>query len=107
MSDAAILTQDAPVTFDVERIRADFPILSREVYGKPLVYLDNGASAQKPKAVIDAMRARGAEVPIPTDVVTATAFSADAAATSAAGINRIRISTRSPSATALSRSSGR
>ena len=32
--------------FDVERIRADFPILYREVYGKPLVYLDNGASAQ-------------------------------------------------------------
>ena len=41
--------------FDVEKIRADFPILSREVNGKPLVYLDNGASAQKPKAVIDAV----------------------------------------------------
>jgi cysteine desulfurase / selenocysteine lyase len=41
--------------FDVEKIRADFPILSREVYGKPLVYLDNAASAQKPKAVINAM----------------------------------------------------
>jgi cysteine desulfurase / selenocysteine lyase len=41
--------------FDVEKVRADFPILSREVYGKPLVYLDNAASAQKPKAVIDAM----------------------------------------------------
>lgn len=41
--------------FDVERIRADFPILSREIHGKPLVYLDNGASAQKPKAVIDAV----------------------------------------------------
>jgi cysteine desulfurase/selenocysteine lyase len=40
---------------DVAKIRADFPILSREVYGKPLVYLDNAASAQKPKAVIDAM----------------------------------------------------
>ena len=40
---------------DVERIRSDFPILSREVYGKPLVYLDNAASAQKPKAVLDAM----------------------------------------------------
>jgi cysteine desulfurase/selenocysteine lyase len=36
--------------YDVEAIRADFPILSREVYGKPLVYLDNGASAQKPQA---------------------------------------------------------
>ena len=39
--------------YDVEAIRQDFPILSREVYGKPLVYLDNGASAQKPQAVID------------------------------------------------------
>lgn len=41
--------------YDVEAIRRDFPILSREVYGKPLVYLDNGASAQKPNAVIDAV----------------------------------------------------
>ena len=41
--------------FDIARIRADFPILSRQVNGKPLVYLDNGASAQKPKVVIDAM----------------------------------------------------
>ena len=39
--------------FDVEAIRADFPILSREVNGKRLVYLDNGASAQKPRAVLD------------------------------------------------------
>ncbi|MEX0838787.1 MAG: cysteine desulfurase [Parvibaculum sp.] len=42
-------------TYDVARIRADFPILSREVYGKPLVYLDNAASAQKPQSVIDAV----------------------------------------------------
>jgi cysteine desulfurase/selenocysteine lyase len=41
--------------FDVEAIRAQFPILSQEVYGKPLVYLDSAASAQKPRAVIDAM----------------------------------------------------
>ncbi len=41
--------------YDVAKIRKDFPILSKEVYGKPLVYLDNGASAQKPKAVIDAI----------------------------------------------------
>ncbi|KZM49838.1 cysteine desulfurase [Labrenzia sp. OB1] len=41
--------------YDVETIRKDFPILAREVYGKPLVYLDNGASAQKPQAVIDAV----------------------------------------------------
>ncbi|SFR40697.1 cysteine desulfurase [Yoonia tamlensis] len=43
------------MSFDVQKIRADFPILSREVNGKPLVYLDNGASAQKPQAVIDAI----------------------------------------------------
>ncbi len=41
--------------YDVEIIRRDFPILAREVNGKPLVYLDNGASAQKPQAVIDAV----------------------------------------------------
>jgi cysteine desulfurase/selenocysteine lyase len=41
--------------FDPETVRKDFPILAREVYGKPLVYLDNGASAQKPNAVLDAM----------------------------------------------------
>lgn len=41
--------------FDVETIRRDFPILSRQIHGKPLVYLDNAASAQKPRAVIDAI----------------------------------------------------
>ncbi len=41
--------------YDVEAIRADFPILYRSVYGKPLVYLDNGASAQKPLPVLEAM----------------------------------------------------
>jgi len=41
--------------YDVAAIRADFPILSRQVNGKPLVYLDNGASAQKPQVVIDAI----------------------------------------------------
>ena len=43
------------MTYNVTKIRADFPILTREVYGKPLVYLDNAASAQKPQVVIDAM----------------------------------------------------
>lgn len=43
------------MSYDVSAIRADFPILSREVNGKPLVYLDNGASAQKPQVVIDAV----------------------------------------------------
>ncbi len=41
--------------FDVERIRADFPILARTVHGKPLVYLDNAATTQKPQAVLDAL----------------------------------------------------
>ncbi|MCT4555726.1 MAG: cysteine desulfurase [Pelagimonas sp.] len=41
--------------YDIQEIRRDFPILGREVNGKPLVYLDNGASAQKPQAVIDAV----------------------------------------------------
>lgn len=43
------------MTYDIATIRADFPILSRQVNDKPLVYLDNGASAQKPQVVIDAM----------------------------------------------------
>ena len=47
----AILTATAP--YDVEKIRADFPILAERPYGKPLVYLDNAASAQKPRAVLD------------------------------------------------------
>ena len=46
---------------DIEKIRADFPILSRTVNGKPLVYLDNGASAQKPQVVIDAITRAYAE----------------------------------------------
>src|SRR5271155_2191143 len=41
--------------YDVNRIRADFPILGMQVYGKQLVYLDNAASAQKPHAVLDRM----------------------------------------------------
>ncbi|WP_293450758.1 cysteine desulfurase [Planktotalea sp.] len=47
--------------FNVEAIRADFPILSREVNGKPLIYLDSGASAQKPQVVIDAITRAYAE----------------------------------------------
>lgn len=42
--------------FDIEKVRADFPILSRKVYGRDLVYLDNAASAQKPHCVVDTMR---------------------------------------------------
>ncbi len=47
--------------YDVQKIRSDFPILSRQVNGKPLTYLDNGASAQKPQAVIDAVTRAYAE----------------------------------------------
>jgi cysteine desulfurase/selenocysteine lyase len=46
---------DATRTFDVEAVRRDFPVLHQEVYGKPLVYLDNAATTQKPRAVIDAL----------------------------------------------------
>ena len=42
--------------YDINKIREDFPILSREVYKKPLVYLDNAATTQKPLYVLDAMR---------------------------------------------------
>ncbi len=45
-----------PAVYDVDSVRADFPILSREIHGKPLVYLDNGASAQKPRVVLDAIQ---------------------------------------------------
>jgi cysteine desulfurase/selenocysteine lyase len=50
------MTMHAPIDnagFDVEKIRADFPALSMQVYGKPLVYLDNAASAQKPRTVLE------------------------------------------------------
>ena len=47
--------------FDIDAIRRDFPILSRQVNGRPLVYLDNGASAQKPRAVIEAVTRAYAE----------------------------------------------
>lgn len=59
MSEAATISSPAQhdeLQFDVKRVRADFPILSREIYGKPLVYLDNAASAQKPVQVLDAIR---------------------------------------------------
>ncbi|PYR61398.1 MAG: cysteine desulfurase CsdA [Acidobacteria bacterium] len=49
------MTFVAPAVFDVARIRADFPILERTVRGKPLIYLDNAATTQKPQAVLDAI----------------------------------------------------
>jgi hypothetical protein len=49
-------TSTHPITaFDVHRVRRDFPILGQTIHGKPLVYLDNAATTQKPQAVIDAM----------------------------------------------------
>src|SRR5207244_4130008 len=48
--------REAAAAYDVAAIRRDFPILGTKVYGKPLVYLDNAASSQKPLAVIDAER---------------------------------------------------
>src|SRR5216117_2850419 len=42
--------------FDVEQVRKDFPILAQKVHGKPLVYLDNAATTQKPRAVLEALR---------------------------------------------------
>jgi cysteine desulfurase/selenocysteine lyase len=59
MSTAATAWERAagkPPDFDVERIRQDFPILSRSIHGKPLVYLDNAATTQKPRAVLEAER---------------------------------------------------
>ena len=59
MSTAPAQRLDRPAAvaapFDADSVRADFPILSRTVHGKPLVFLDSGASAQKPRAVIDAI----------------------------------------------------
>jgi cysteine desulfurase/selenocysteine lyase len=53
VAEEAIMSASPTRPFDIDAIRADFPILSTEVYGKPLVYLDNAASAQKPRQVID------------------------------------------------------
>ena len=60
MKDAAAVLETAPgdnstAAFDVEKVRADFPILHREIHGKPLAYLDNAASSQKPRQVMEAM----------------------------------------------------
>ena len=52
---AELTTRTPAPAFDLARVRADFPILSREVHGRPLVYLDNAASTQKPRAVLEAI----------------------------------------------------
>src|SRR5690348_7260530 len=50
------LSSRIAVDFDVEKIREDFPVLKQTVHGKPLVYLDSAATAQKPRVVVDAIR---------------------------------------------------
>ena len=65
MNEAATISQavqgdrvqgdNSTLAYDVARVRADFPILTQEVFGRPLVYLDSAASAQKPRQVLDAM----------------------------------------------------
>ena len=55
MTDLSMAKKAGTAAFDVEAIRRDFPILDQQINGKPLVYLDNGASSQKPIAVLDAM----------------------------------------------------
>src|SRR5947209_14542001 len=50
------LSSQLSTTFDVERIREDFPVLKQTIHGKPLVYLDSAATAQKPRVVVDAIR---------------------------------------------------
>ncbi|HEX6930443.1 MAG TPA: cysteine desulfurase [Gammaproteobacteria bacterium] len=52
----SVAREKMPVAFDAEKIRTDFPILHEIIHGKPLAYLDNAATAQKPQAVIDAIR---------------------------------------------------
>jgi cysteine desulfurase/selenocysteine lyase len=51
----SLVRETAPARFDVSRIRKDFPILRKKIHGKPLVYLDNAATSQKPQAVIDTL----------------------------------------------------
>ncbi|WP_339805926.1 cysteine desulfurase [uncultured Marinobacter sp.] len=55
MTTLSVASNQSPTGLDIHAIRQDFPILAQQVNGKPLVYLDNGASAQKPVAVLDAM----------------------------------------------------
>src|SRR6266581_4283127 len=50
------LTSEVTTPFDVEKLRQDFPVLKQTIHGKPLVYLDSAATAQKPNAVVDAIR---------------------------------------------------
>ena len=66
---------DRPVPLDVARLRADFPILAQRINGKPLVYLDNGASSQRPRAVIDAERRYAEEMHVGVHLLGVAAVS--------------------------------
>lgn len=50
------MTSLAPSNYNIEEIRKDFPIFNQKIYGKPLTFLDSGASAQKPQRVLDAIQ---------------------------------------------------
>jgi cysteine desulfurase/selenocysteine lyase len=56
MTPGRTITEALPLSLDAEQLRKDFPILQQEVHGRPLVYLDNAATTQKPRVVIDALR---------------------------------------------------
>ena len=58
--------REAATGFDVRKIREDFPFLKQKVYGKPLVYLDNAATSQKPQVVLDASALRSPWEPAAT-----------------------------------------
>ena len=56
ITEAAAPKQQKKMTIDWSALRADFPILDQEVHGQPLIYFDNAATTQKPRAVLDALR---------------------------------------------------
>ena len=66
------IDKDSVAMFDVDKIRADFPVLSTTVNGKPLAYLDNGATAQKPLAVIERRWTAYTASAIPTSTAAPT-----------------------------------
>ena len=56
MTQAGNTIMETVIRFDVEKVRGDFPILREKVHGKPLVYLDNAATSQKPQLVIETLQ---------------------------------------------------
>ena len=72
MSATPLRAADHAATTTCERVRRDFPILSREIHGKPLVYLDSAASSQRPRAVIRARRSTTRRTCTPTCIAACT-----------------------------------